>query len=195
MEKERRTKFSILNIAVMAVLVAMQIVLARFAGIQINEGLRLSFESIPIILAGFWLGPVGGMLVAAVADFLGWLVSGYGVYFPLYTVGPVLLGLLSGIGAKLFLKGEPTWKSGWKAILLVLVAEVCSSLLYGTWALTLYYSIIVGKEVPFSVLFLTRISTKPVTMVLDALLAFLIHKAVYRTVVCKVLRRPAPKQN
>ena len=48
---------------------------------------------------------------------------------------------------------------------------------------------------PFSVLFLTRISTKPVTMVLDALLAFLIHKAVYRTVVCKVLRRPAPKQN
>ncbi len=191
MEKERRTTFSILNIAVMAVLVAMQIVLARFAGVQINEGLRLSFESIPTILAGFWLGPVGGMLVAAVADFLGWLVSGYGVYFPLYTVGPVLLGLLTGIGANIFLKGEPAWK----AILIILLAEVCSSLLYGTWALTLYYSIIVGKEVPFSVLFLARLSTKPVTMVLDALLAFLIHKAVYRTVVCNILHRPTPTQN
>ena len=195
MEKERRTTFSILNIAVMAVLVAMQIVLARFAGVQINEGLRLSFESIPTILAGFWLGPVGGMLVAAVADFLGWLVSGYGVYFPLYTVGPVLLGLLTGIGANIFLKGEPAWKAAWKAILIILLAEVCSSLLYGTWALTLYYSIIVGKEVLFSVLFLARLSTKPVTMVLDALLAFLIHKAVYRTVVCNILHRPTPTQN
>lgn len=195
MEKERRTTFSILNIAVMAVLVAMQIVLARFAGVQINEGLRLSFESISTILAGFWLGPVGGMLVAAVADFLGWLVSGYGVYFPLYTVGPVLLGLLTGIGANIFLKGEPAWKAAWKAILIILLAEVCSSLLYGTWALTLYYSIIVGKEVPFSVLFLARLSTKPVTMVLDALLAFLIHKAVYRTVVCNILHRPTPTQN
>ena len=129
------------------------------------------------------------------SDFLGWLVSGYGVYFPLYTVGPVLLGLLTGIGANIFLKGEPAWKAAWKAILIILLAEVCSSLLYGTWALTLYYSIMVGKEVPFSVLFLARLSTKPVTMVLDALLAFLIHKAVYRTVVCNILHRPTPTQN
>ena len=33
----------------MAVLIALQIVLARFVGLQINEGLRISFETIPII--------------------------------------------------------------------------------------------------------------------------------------------------
>ena len=84
-----------------AVLVAMQIMLARFCGIQVNEGLRLSFEGIPILLAGIWLGPLWGMIVGCVADVLGTIISGYGVYFPLLTVGPMLLGGLGGYGARL----------------------------------------------------------------------------------------------
>ena len=71
--------FSTQNLVMMAALVAMQIILARFLGIQVSETLRISFESIPVILAGMWLGPLPGAIVAVLADLLGTIISGYGV--------------------------------------------------------------------------------------------------------------------
>ena len=62
--------FSTQNLVMMAALIAMQIILARFLSIQASDTLRISFESIPVILAGMWLGPIPGAIVAVVADFL-----------------------------------------------------------------------------------------------------------------------------
>ena len=152
---------SVRNLTCSAVFVAMQIVLARFCGVQINEGLRLSFEGVPILLAGIWLGPLWGMAVGCVADVLGTIISGYGVYFPLLTVGPVLLGGLGGLGARFFLTREGGWRGALGFLAAVAFAEAVNSLLYSTWALTLYYSVIMGQEMPFSVLFAMRAATKP----------------------------------
>lgn len=172
-----------------AVLVAMQIVLARFCGIQINEGLRLSFEGIPILLAGIWLGPLWGMIVGCVADVLGTIISGYGVYFPLLTVGPMLLGGLGGYGARLLsAKGGGGWRGTFGLIAAIVVAEVVNSLLYGTWALTLYYSIILGQEMPFHVLFLARISTKPISIVAETLAVWSIHRLASRPLAALLAR-------
>ena len=171
---------SVRNLTCSAVFVSMQIVLARFCGVQINEGLRLSFEGVPILLAGIWLGPLWGMAVGCVADVLGTIISGYGVYFPLLTVGPVLLGGLGGLGARFFLTRKGGWRGALGFLAAVAFAEAVNSLLYGTWALTLYYSIIVGREVPFSVLFLGRLATKPVTMAADLLLSYSLYRLLYR---------------
>lgn len=182
--------FTVQNLSLMAVLTAMQVILSRFAGIQVNEGLRISFESIPILLAGFWLGPIPGMTVAAVADVLGTVISGYGVYFPLLTVGPMLLAAIAGLGARL-LPEDGIWSKRHTVcyFAVVLIAECVTNLLYGTWALTLYYSIIVGKEMPFGLLFAARVPTKLVTMSVDAFLSFVIYRAVYRPIVRKMLHR------
>lgn len=192
--EQKQKIFSVQNLALMAVLIAMQIVLARFAGIQINEGLRVSFESIPVILAGLWLGPVCGMLVAAVADVLGTIISGYGVYFPLLTVGPMLLAAICGLVGTRVLpedgvleKRHVVWYFA-----AVIFSECIASLFYGTWALTLYYSVIVGKQMPFALLFATRIPTKLVTMAVDAFLSYVIYRAVYRPIVRKMLHRESP---
>lgn len=172
---------SIRKLTLSAVLIAMQIVLARFFGFQINEGLRVSLEGIPIILAGLWLGPVYGMIVGGMADVLGTILSGYGTYFPLLTIGPMLLGGLCGLGAR-WLPGDAPdgWRFAWRFFAVVVVAESINSLLYGTWALTLYYSIIMGKDMPFSVLFLARLATKPVTIAVDAVLTYSIYRLLYR---------------
>ena len=160
---------SVRKLTLGAVLVAMQVILARYAGIQVNEGLRISLETVPIILAGLWLGPVAGMAV------------GDGTYFPLLTVGPMLLGALCGLGARWLPAGAPAgWRHAIRFLAVVLVAEALNSLLYGTWALTLYYSIIVGREVPFSVLFLGRLAAKPVTMAADLLLSYSLYRLLYR---------------
>ena len=166
------------------VLVAMQVVLSRFAGVQISEGLRVSFESVPVFLAGLWLGPVCGMCVGAVSDILGTILSGYGAYFPLLTVTPMLVGGLTGLAAPWVRAGRP-----WRLIFVVLTVDAVTSLLFGTWALTLYYSIVVGRGMPFSVLFLTRIVSKPVTIAVDTVLVLLLDRAVYAKVVYPMLAR------
>ena len=69
--KPKSKLFTPHNLALMSALIAMQIILARFLSIQVSDTLRISFESIPVILAGMWLGPIPGAIVAVVADFLG----------------------------------------------------------------------------------------------------------------------------
>ena len=49
---KRNHVFSTRNLAMMAALIAMQIILARFLSIQASDTLRVSFESVPVILAG-----------------------------------------------------------------------------------------------------------------------------------------------
>ena len=83
-----------------ALMAAMSIVLARFCVIWITPSVRISFGNIPIMLAGLLFGPLPGALVGAVADIVGAAaLSPYGWYPPL-TIGPVLMGLLSGFFRK-----------------------------------------------------------------------------------------------
>ena len=168
-------------------LIAAQIVLARFAGLQINEGLRISFETIPLILGSFWLGPLWGMLIAILSDILGTIISGYGVYFPLLTIGPLLLTLIIGLfGTRIQDKGGNGRGFYIRFVAVVLAAEIINSL-YGTWALTLYYDIIIGKEMPFVVLLAARLATKPITILVDTVLSCLLNKSLYTPVVYRYL--------
>ena len=82
MKRNQNGIFSTRNLILMAALIAMQIILARFLSIQVSDILRISFESVPVILAGMWLGPLSGAIVALVADILGTIIHGYGVWFP-----------------------------------------------------------------------------------------------------------------
>ncbi|MDO4493158.1 MAG: folate family ECF transporter S component [Clostridia bacterium] len=187
---ERKRSVNVRKLVLCALLAAMQIVLARFAGVQVNEGIRISFEAVPLILAGFWLGPVWGMASAIVADLLGTVISGYGVYFPLLTGGPVLLTVVAGLGGNLHRTKDGTSPRGiLMFVLTVFVAELVSTFAYTPWALTLYYSIVVGKEMPYWVLFTARLPGKLVTLPVDILLSWVLHRSLYRPVIAKMTDR------
>lgn len=174
------------NIIIIAMFSAMQIIFSRFLSVQVNDGLRLSFETVPIILAGFWFGPVTGMVVGGLSDILGSVLFPFGPYFPLLTFGPVLLGLVCGIGGRLFDRSSLTkFNRGWILIIIVIIGEVINSLLFGTWALTLYYSMILSKQMPFSVLFIARLPGKIITMIIDSVIVFFLHKALWKSIVSK----------
>ena len=106
MKRNQNGIFSTRNLILMAALVAMQIILARFLSIQVSEILRISFESVPVILAGMWLGPLSGAIVALVADILGTVLSGYGIWFPPIALGPVLVGVISGLSTKYMFRSD-----------------------------------------------------------------------------------------
>ena len=172
--------FSVKNLTAMAMLIALQIVLSRFLGFQVSEGLRISFESIPIILGGIWLGPVAGAVIGLVSDFLGTVISGYGVYFLPLAVTPVLNGVLPSLIFKYVWKDNVNIP---KCVVTILVTEIISSLLLGTYALTWYYRIFVpNKTATFSLLFTTRL-TKLLTIAADIVIVDILHFSLYRRVI------------
>ncbi|MBR7182202.1 MAG: folate family ECF transporter S component [Clostridia bacterium] len=81
-----------------AVLAAMSLILGKFLQIPnpLQQVVRISFENLPILLAGITMGPFIGGTVGVVADLLGCALYGYAIN-PIVTLGALAVGLLSGI--------------------------------------------------------------------------------------------------
>lgn len=194
MKRNQNGIFSTRNLILMAALIAMQIILARFLSIQVNDILRISFESVPVILAGMWLGPLSGAIVALVADILGTIIHGYGVWFPPIALGPILVGVISGLSTKYVFRSDlSSTREIWKVVATVLVAGIVNSFLVGTVTTTMYSIIVMGNTNAFSVLlwsnFLGRLASKPVTILVNAVLVAVVNRAVYRPVIRPIVHR------
>ncbi len=172
----------------MAILIALQIVLARFAGIQVNEGLRISFEAIPIILAGIWLGPMAGFVVGFLSDLFGTLISGYGIYFPPLALTPILNGVLPGLCYRYLFKSNMNLI---KCVAMIVATEIITSLVLGTYTLTWYYQLFLPEKVKtFEILFVLRLS-KFATIACDTLIIWLVHKSAYKRAIVPLLAKHA----
>ena len=194
MKRNQNGIFSTRNLILMAALIAMQIILARFLSIQVSDILRISFESVPVILAGMWLGPLSGAVVALIADILGTVLSGYGIWFPPIALGPILVGVISGLSTKYVFRSDlSSTRESWKVVATVLVAGIVNSFLVGTVTTTMYSIIVMGNTNAFSVLlwsnFLGRLTTKPVTILVNAVLVAVVNRAVYRPVIRPIVHR------
>mgnify|MGYP001207556743 FL=1 len=194
MKRNQNGIFSTRNLILMAALIAMQIILARFLSIQASDILRISFESVPIVLAGMWLGPLSGAIVALIADILGTVLSGYGIWFPPIALGPILVGVISGLSTKYVFRSDlSSTRDSWKVILTVVVAGIVNSFLVGTVTTTMYSIIVMGNTNAFSVLlwtnFLGRLTTKPVMILVNAILVAVVNRAVYRPVIRPIVHR------
>lgn len=196
MKRNSKRTFSTQNLVIMAALIAMQIVLARYLAIQVSETLRISFETVPLALAGMWLGPLGGALVALISDILGTVIYGYGVWFPPIALGPVFFAAFCGWGTKyIFRSSLADTKDTWKVILLTAVAGIINAFGIGLVTTTLYQMIVVGKDGTFAVLamanLITRLSSKPFVIAACSVLICLINRTVYRPVIGRILNRSA----
>lgn len=187
--------FSTQNLVMMAALIAMQIILARFLSIQASDTLRISFESIPVILAGMWLGPIPGAIVAVIADFLGTILSGYGTWFPPLVLGPLAVGVLSGVSTKyIFHSPLAETKDTWKVAAIAVVVGILNSFVFGLVGSTLYSCIMVKQDITiFWILlgtnFIQRLATKPLTIAVNAVVVTIVNRAVYKPVVSHLLSR------
>ena len=95
-------------VATCALLCALSVVFARFTTVMPSAISRFSIEAVPIALAGYFFGPIAGVMVGAVSDTVGCLFSGYG-WDPVLTVSPMLLGLFAGLLRPLLYKMEKPW--------------------------------------------------------------------------------------
>lgn len=139
---------SIKRLVIASMLVAMSVVLGiicknfmNFAG-----GLfRITFENLPILLAGIFLGPIVGGVVGVASDLVSYFLSPQ-IYPPnlWVTAGAFCVGVISGIVARYIIK-----KHGTKQIILCGVsAHLLGSMIIKTIGLYSFYGIAVLVRIP-----------------------------------------------
>ena len=155
------------RLSLMAMLIALQIVLSKFLMLQLTDSIRLSIDSVPIILAGVWFGPVAGGFVGVLGDLLGTvLFPTAGAYFPLLTVAFMIIGVVAGLLSYAVQKRPVAVR----AIACVIPAEFAGSLLFKSFALGTLYGL------PFFTMVGIRVLPVAVVMIADTILVGVLDK-------------------
>jgi len=140
------------------ILIAISIVLTRFASIRVNfgavEGIRIGFGTFPIIFAGFCFGPLMGALVGALSDVLGYIISPGGPYMPHFTLSSALYGMIPGFFAMASYLSERSRILGG-----ILVSQLFVGLLLTPFFLTTLFGI------PWRFLIIPRLVSTPVQII------------------------------
>ncbi len=115
-------RFSVEDITKMGLFIAISVILSRFLSFKMVfmgiEGIRIGFGSFTIVLSGIMFGPLGGALVGALSDLVGYMLSPLGPYMPHFTLNAALVGFIPG----LFLYNR--YKRGLEISLLILLAVI-----------------------------------------------------------------------
>ncbi len=167
----KNNRFLLVNIAYIGALIALQVVLGNLVQIaMLNK--QMNFGFLPIAVAGYLFGPVGGLLVAVFGDVIGTLLFGTGAYFPGFTLTAALVGAVYGfILHPRFLKwadGLSKTRTGGlfiRASVAVLIAEAINVLLNSYWLTYFipkgYWLILIGRlpfyaiEIPVFIVLIT----------------------------------------
>ncbi|MBQ7822151.1 MAG: folate family ECF transporter S component [Clostridia bacterium] len=139
------------KLALSAMLIAMQIILSRYLGIQ-APFFQTSFGFVAIATASAILGPVWGAACAFIADLLGVLLAGTGAYFPLFSINEILYALLYGF----FLHTDR--RTPLRVVLCVIIQCAFVAIpLTPVW-LFIYFKYVVGAAKAFSLIFMQKIT-------------------------------------
>ena len=123
-----------------ALLAAMSFILGKFLQIPnpFMEVIRISFENLPLMIAGICFGPLVGAMTGAVADLVGCLLYGYTIN-PLITLGAAAVGFVSGAVSHYLIRKPPVLSVGLSVLFSHLVGSVVvKSFGLAAWYLTKY---------------------------------------------------------
>lgn len=183
--KKNNVIFGSLKILVCAaILCGMSIVFGKYLAINITQSFRLSFENLPVLVAGVFFGPFVGAAVGGVADIVGCLMVGYTIN-PVITLGAVCVGLISGLVVKIF-KDRLNLVS---LLLAVFLSHAAGSVIVKTIGIWWFYSS------PFIYTLLMRSLIYLVTGMLEFVIIFMMckNKAFVRQI--KALSPRKPKED
>lgn len=166
-----KRKWKAMDLAVMGLLVALNIIASRYLKIEIGTMIRINFSSSFIMLSGIWLGPIGGAIVGLVSDLLGCLVGGYSINI-LYTLMPVMIGVICGFCEPVFRKMKNRQVIGVLTYgALIFAITIVASVFYGTWALSVYYGY------PFMLNFWARFGQGILSTIMNTTVVYLLYRS------------------
>ena len=181
----------ILRITYDGLLAALCAVLGSVAAIDIGIA-KLTFENVPVVIAGLLFGPVDGMLVGFVGIFLSQVIR-YGIDAStmLWVAPYVLSGLVVGLGALLCRFRPKFWQ-----LLTILIVDAIVVTGANTVGLYIYYYYILKtpKETMFAAI-PVRLAVSAVKGVLYAILMPLLIKGLESAGIYERPRVQGPKED
>ena len=162
-EEAMHTKMSVKSISIIGILVAMEIILARFSIHTWN--LKIGFSFIPVVVAAIFYGPVTAGLVGAIGDIMGYILFPVGAYFPGFTLTAFVTGMIFGF----FLRKS-------QSVLNVVLAVLCVQIFVSQSMNTYWISFLYGS--PYWALFATRIYQTAAMIAVEIISTLLIVKKV-----------------
>lgn len=124
-----------------ALLLTLSIVLSRFLSIK-TPLLAISFNFVPIMLAGIWLGPKYTMIISGLSDLIGAILFPFGEFFIGFTVSAVLMGMIYGV---VLYKRNGEEISNKSFILRLIISSVAVSVIVNLLLNTLWLMIMYDK--------------------------------------------------
>ena len=158
-----------------AMLGAVSIVLGYFS-IQLGDYIRIGFSTIANQLVYYLFGPVFGGVFGGVLDVLKYLIKPVGGFFPGFTLGAALAGVLYGF----FFYRKPV--SMGRVLAAVLTVSVICNMLLGT----LWLSMLYGKA--FMVLLPARVVKNLVMWPINSVLFYVVVKTLEGAGVLRMVR-------
>ncbi|MGI6734134.1 MAG: folate family ECF transporter S component [Anaerovoracaceae bacterium] len=159
-------KFNTKTLILMALFAAISIILSRFMVIWLTQSARISFGSIPILLASLLLGPVAGGFTGAVADIVGATLFSPFPWYPPLTIPPILVGVLPALLKPLLLKEIRIWR----IYVIIFITNLVTSIGLTTWLLSGLYG------TGYLELLVLRAPIAIVVTVLEGLIVYLLYK-------------------
>ena len=147
-------------------------VLMCYGGIPIFSNPSLTTAMIIPVIVGALFGPLAGGLVGFTADAVGCLFSGYG-YNPIFCLPPILYGVFGGVFRRWLGKGVTLPK----LFAALLPPVVFGSILWQSAALAFIYNSKGSFQLSLIYFLSTRSLQFAVTIVLDALVIYLLFRA------------------
>ena len=141
----------LLRLAFCAMLVALYVVLNRFASIS-APGFKIGFSVVCPMIAGMLFGPASGALVYGLGDLVSAILFPFGVYHPGFTFTAVLMGFLWGLCThpapfrNILHSFTGDRKGRIKAILWILPPALFNCLVLGLFVNTLWVAQLYGSK-------------------------------------------------
>ena len=163
-----------------ALLAAMYVPLSLYVAVQVGN-VRISFGSLPVVVAALLFGPVDAVAAAMVGEFFKQLLT-YGVTYTtvLYLIPPALRGLVVGLGALglLSLRGRRLEERRMLCYAVCIAAAVCTTL--GNTLVNWLDSVLMGYYFPGLILgdFVWRLIVGMINAVVMSSLAIPLVKAL-----------------
>ena len=122
----------VITLTLTGLMVAVSVVLG-YLTLAIGDYIKIGFSSIANQVVYYLFGPVVGGAFGGMLDILKYLVKPTGPFFPGWTLGALLAGVLYGI----FYYKKPI--SLWRVLAAELIVAILCNMLLGTYWLTLMY--------------------------------------------------------
>lgn len=179
MSEKKLSQEKIFRLCCLGVLIAMQVVLARFAVIPVGDMMRFSTSFIPVVIAARLFGVWGGMAVYGIGDLVGAIAFPTGgAFFPGYTVTAAIVGLIFGLFLRPVQREESAKERNVKIVLSVFCTQLIGSFLMNSF----WRSFQTGT--PYTAVLMTRLPQCLVSLVIQT-----VFMVLFLDKICKVIRK------